>query len=155
MKKTQFMTVLLGVSTIFAASANTYNVGVENHYTGEAATSFTLQVATNEIQSAMCGLQLTKLEITNPTEALEDKIPAVKDLKLEFALNPNAMCLMAFGPHRGSATLQIGPTLPNAVGVYNLVINNEDYGIIRVGVEEGASLDRAAEQNSLRETNVK
>jgi hypothetical protein len=144
MKKTQFMTVLLGVSTIFAASAKSFTVGVENHYTGEAATSFSLRVATTETQTSMCALQVTKVEITNPPVPFGAEIP-VKELKLEFGRNHQSMCLMAFGPHHGVATLDIGSALPKVLGVYNLIINGEDYGLIRIGVEEGASLDLMAE----------
>lgn len=145
MKKSQFMGLFFGALTVFTVSAKEFNVGVENHYTGEVATSFSLQVTTNEIHSAMCGLQLTKLEITNPIVPLVGELLVVKNLILEFASDPHAMCLMAFGPHRGGATLQIGSSLPMLTGAYNLIVNGEDYGKIRIGAEEGATLDLMAE----------
>lgn len=143
--KTQIMTVLFGVSTIFSASAKNFLVSTENQYSGEVVSSFNLKVQTSEQQDSMCGLVVSKVEMTNPQQLLEGEVLPVKELKIEFIRNPNAMCLMAFGPDRGSVNLSVGKSLPKLMGVYQLTINGEDYGLLRVGMEEGASLDLQAE----------
>lgn len=135
------MTVLLGVSTMYAASAKSFNVSVKNTVEEEVAKSFALNVTTVETHSSMCGLQVTKLEITNPTMAFGIEILPIKTLNIEFQQNPQSMCLMAFGPHRGGIALDIGQSLPALNGVYNLVINDEEYGLLRVSREEGAVLE--------------
>lgn len=146
MKKVQFLSVVLGLAGALSASANNFTVEINNDRVSEAK-EFGLHVTTVETHSSMCGLTLTKVEVTKSLVPNGIEIMPVDDLKLNFELNPNAICMMAFGPHRGGATLAIGEALPKLSGLYNLVINGEDYGILRVNAQDGAILENIVENN--------
>ena len=135
------MTLLLGFSTLYAASANEFSLDIQNNMNAGMVSGFTLLVTTTDTHSSMCGLQLTKMEITNPTSPLDADVVHLKDLKLEFSIGPHSMCMMAFGPHSGGAIFQIGQSLPSLSGLYNLVINGKEYGLLRVNELDGAILN--------------
>ena len=63
-------------------------------------------------QSSMCALKITKLNIEKPEDAYPSEILALGKISVEFESDPNAICLMAFGPHRGNLTLIKGEQLP-------------------------------------------
>lgn len=63
-------------------------------------------------QSAMCALKITKLNIEKPEDVYPSEILSLGRISVEFETDPNAICLMAFGPHRGTLTLVKGEQLP-------------------------------------------
>lgn len=63
-------------------------------------------------QSSMCALKITKLNIEKPEDAFPSEILSLGKISVEFERDPNAICLMAFGPHRGTLTLVKGEQLP-------------------------------------------
>lgn len=144
MKKNTFIAVLLGLSGTFFASAKEYNVDVKTVL--EDAKKVQINVETTEQMSSMCGLTVTKLEITNPVALgfLDiDMDTPLRQIKVKFENDPNAMCLMAFGPHRGGIALDIGYSLPNVLGEYDLIINDVNYGKLNVSVDQAATLTEA------------
>jgi len=144
MKKNTFIAVLLGLSGTLFASAKEYNVELETVL--EDAKRVQINVTTTEQMSAMCGLTVTKLEITNPVALdflpIEMDTP-VRQIKVNFQTNPNAMCFMAHGPHRGAVALNIGYSIPNVLGDYDLIINDVNYGKLNVSVDQAATLTEA------------
>ncbi len=135
------MAVLLGLSGTLFASAKEYNVELKTVL--EDAKKVQISVETTEQMSSMCGLKVTKLEITNPV-ALDflpvDMDTPVRQIKVNFQTDPNAMCLMAFGPHRGGIALDIGYSIPSVLGEYDLVINDVNYGKLNVSLDQAATL---------------
>ena len=90
-----------------------------------------LGVSTKEIHSSMCGMEVTEYSVKTADFTLIGA-SANSRLELKFGYNPNAMCLTAFGPHRGSLEIAYGTSLPALAGTYDLVINGESYGTLTV-----------------------
>lgn len=93
----------------------------------------TLSVESEE-RSSMCGLGLTRLTLTAPivTEELFHEEKA--RIEVDFATDPRAMCMMAFGPHRGAVTLKVAgqnqrPQLP-------LLTKGQEYVVVVNGVTQ-------------------
>ncbi len=138
MKTKQIFGVLLTLGGVLTAAAKDYNVAVLNNLTA-AQKSFSLIVETTEIHSSMCGMTVTEIQSVKPLVPMGFEIAPVGVLSVTMETAPDQMCLMAFGPHRGAVTLDIGADLPKLNGLYNLVINGEDQGILTV-TDEGANI---------------
>lgn len=105
---TGLFAVLFGIlaSTADAAIINTNSIKIT-----QDQDSVKVYVETFE-QSSMCALKITKLNIEKPEDAFPSEILSLGKISVEFERDPNAICLMAFGPHRGTLTLVKGEQLP-------------------------------------------
>lgn len=74
--------------------------------------SVVMHVATTEKMSAMCPLKIYKKECQKGI------------LSLEIGRDLNGLCLMAFGPYRGTFFLELDE------GDYDLWINDQYYGVL-------------------------
>lgn len=123
-----FITSLFLVSSLsaFAESLPLNLRGIE-----KPGNSVTISVETAEKFSSMCALHASSLKIVNPqvSGARDEFLVSSGEIELVFEIKaPNFdMCLTAFGPHRGSVTLEIGETLPSLIpGThYILTINGK------------------------------
>ena len=74
--------------------------------------SVVMHVATTEKQTAMCPLKIYRKECVEGY------------LSLEIGRDLNGICLMAFGPYRGTFHLELDE------GDYDLWINDQYYGVL-------------------------
>jgi hypothetical protein len=85
-----------------------------------------LRYVTTKTNSSMCSLKNTELKLTAPSSDLDS---AEGKIEISTSVDLHAMCLTAFGPHRGATTFQRGRQLPAlANGEYQLSLNGERYG---------------------------
>ena len=90
-----------------------------------------IEYRTNKTHSSMCYLTVTTLKVTNPKFSWpEDEVLYTGIIEVESEVQPNSMCLMAFGPHRGTIKLHFGEQAPyiQKGSAYRLIINGEDQG---------------------------
>ncbi|MBN2478950.1 MAG: hypothetical protein JXA94_01850 [Parachlamydiales bacterium] len=88
---------------------------------------FQLKVKTLETKNCICPLMIVESSV-EPAQMGQDGI-----INLKITKDPNAKCLMAFGPHRGIFTFRKGYNLPD--GYYGLIINDYNYGFLIISDE--------------------
>jgi hypothetical protein len=83
--------------------------------TEQKESGLTISYKTNSINRSMCYMTTTELKLT------------LESIEITSSVLPGSICMMAFGPHRGSITFNVGDRLPNLIpgNVYQLIINGE------------------------------
>ena len=123
-----------------AMADNAYNVQASMIDGEELMVNLT--VRTKVMHSSMCPLTTTHYEVSKLPQGREE-IMHIGEIRLEFKENPLAMCMMAAGPHSGNATFTVGEYgAPALMGLYNLYINGDHYGILSV-TNDSVSIDDA------------
>jgi hypothetical protein len=88
----------------------------------------TISYETIADKSAMCYMSATSLKMTKP-EIDDYRIEVLKvgTIEIESSVAFNSICLMAFGPHRGSLSLNVGEQLPSVAKgeTYQVIINGD------------------------------
>lgn len=112
----------------------------------QAASSLNVKVsqADNKVQisfttkahnSSMCYLSNNRVELQKKNSfGRRDEVEG--RIEVSAAVSPTTMCMMAFGPHRGSISFDRGrqfPQLDN--GKYELILNGENYGTLVVAAD--------------------
>ena len=99
--------------------------------------SVAINWTTKQTFSSMCGMGVDSLKLKPVTQTWQGDVQFPGAIEIETSTNRFAMCMMAFGPHRGGMNLPLGYQLPHlADGEYNLLINGQDYGVLSVSAEE-------------------
>lgn len=119
--------LLVGMFAIDAQAAASFNVSAR-----QEKNTVVISFSTKEHMSSMCYLTTTKVEMER-----EVGFGALNNLdgriEVTASHNPRTMCLMAFGPHRGSVNFERGLNLPTlADGRYRFILNGESYGTLNV-----------------------
>jgi hypothetical protein len=132
MKKVYSSLLALLVLAAIPAQADAKSLKVSVKGEGNKVQISFVTVATH---TSMCFMETRNLNVDLGKVSLTDREGDVTNGKitLRASTNPLRPCLMAFGPHRGSITLEQGralPQLPN--GSYKLVINGETYGTLEL-----------------------
>lgn len=122
--------ILMGLSseTFACLSKNKMELKVQ---VSELGDSVSFEYVTKATYPSMCTLVAQRLElIADPLEKRSGKI------SFSTIVRPDAACYHAEGPHIGVLTLNLGEQLPSlSSGLYQIVINNEVYGYLRVEKE--------------------
>lgn len=102
-----------------------------------------LSFSSIEINSAMCFYEVHNLEITQgvKSDLIGIPRPAIGKIAIEASIDPYGICLMAFGPSRGTAEINLVDSEPKngfapnetfSYGYYQVEINGENEGFLLI-----------------------
>ncbi len=116
--------------------AQSFDLSVTAASEGEA---LRISFSTKQIFSSMCNLEISDLQITQPTPSNSQPSPSIGQISFQAQTTPTVRCLRAFGPHRGA--LSIERSQISASTYYKVFINNEYNGTLFVNESETVLLD--------------
>ncbi|MCB0394472.1 MAG: hypothetical protein KDD25_07925 [Bdellovibrionales bacterium] len=120
--------LIIALSMVFVGNIASADFGASIARVDQTEVSVGVKLSLGQF-SSMCYETVTSFKIQNAGEFEEKGL-----IEITTQLEPNTICLMAFGPHSSFFELQKGKSLPavQSGSVYKLVVNGEFAGEIAV-----------------------